>query len=39
MSVFLEYIHGWVWVVVTVEDTFMGGCAFKITFMDEGGCL
>ena len=24
----LEYFHGWVWVGVTVENTFMGGCTF-----------
>ena len=28
MSVFLEYIHGWVWVDVTVKNTFMGRCTF-----------
>ena len=26
--VFLEYIHGWVWVGVTVKSTFMGECTY-----------
>ena len=25
---FLEHIHGWVWVGVTFQSTFMGGCIF-----------
>ena len=28
MPVFLEYFHGWVWVGLTVENAFMGGCTF-----------
>ena len=28
MCTFLEHFHGWVWVGVTVENTFMGGCTF-----------
>ena len=28
MCVFLEYFLGWVWVGVTVENTFVGGCTF-----------
>ena len=28
MCAFLKYFHGWVWVGVTVENTFMGGCTF-----------
>ena len=28
MCAFLEYFHGWMWVVVPVEKTYMGGCTF-----------
>ena len=41
----LEHIHGWVWVGVTFQSTFMGGCIFiediygECDYLkDMGGC-
>ena len=38
LCAFLVYFHGWMWVGVTVENTFMGGCTFLEYISVMGGC-